>query len=106
MENLGGEVLIRCLITIPQPSEFIEVVGCWYFSFWKGGGGWACRPFSPLVEMLIMTLAGELKQGKYKAAVSWAGACTGTEADTATEAQMRRQPNLKQWQKCEHRAGI
>lgn len=56
MENREENMLNRCLITIPQPSEFSWVL----IYFILEGGRWSW-PFWPLAEMLIMTLAGQLK---------------------------------------------
>lgn len=116
MENLGEKVLIRCLITIPQPSEFIEVVECWCFSFWKevGRGGFFTTSwnvnYDPGRRTETPRLGVEWK-GKYKAAVVWAG--TGTEAETGTGAEWDTKKEATKSKKlngittkCEGRAGI
>lgn len=57
MENLGGKVLIRGWPP-SSPSDCTQAVGV---SSFRSEGGRAYRPFSSLAEMLITTLAAELK---------------------------------------------
>jgi len=90
MENVGGKVLIRCLtpprLSTPlQPSEYIEAVECWCFSFCREGSQafsithWNVN-YDPGSRTETLGLGGEW-EGKYKAAVACAEADSGTEAE-------------------------